>query len=161
MQFEGLAALQHQFAGERLVLDRKFEFIGLDRPGALRADTRLDQFALVGLENEPLVNDIVQLPALHPLAEDEVEAEIEEHGQPDGYQNGDDAPIFFHNFSVRPHTAAILYKDSKKHGGSKTGSHAVRQDVPAIKSVVTTPKVVKSTAIPKPKARRAAERPGD
>ena len=97
MQFEGLAALQHQLAGERLVFDRKFEFVGLDRSGALRADTRLDQLAFVGFENEPLINDIVQLPALHPLAEDEVETEIEEQGQPDGDQDRDDAPIFFHN----------------------------------------------------------------
>ena len=101
VQFDRAAALQHQPPGQLRVAHRKFEFVGLDRPGRLRADARLDELAFVGFENHAFVNDIIQFAALHALAEDEVEAEVDEQregGEDDGRR---DDPEFFHGFAVR------------------------------------------------------------
>ena len=43
----------------------------------------LDQLAFVGFEDEPFIDDIVQLSAFDALAEDEEEADVEECGQGD------------------------------------------------------------------------------
>ena len=51
VQFARAAALQHQPPGKLRVAHRKFEFVGLDRPGRLRADARLDELSFVGFEN--------------------------------------------------------------------------------------------------------------
>lgn len=81
MEFDVFAAQQHQLAGERFVFDGKFEFVGLDRTGRFGPYAGLDQLAFVGFEDEPFIDDIVQLSAFDALAEDEEEADVEECGQ--------------------------------------------------------------------------------
>lgn len=83
MEFDAFAAQQHQLAGERFVFDGKFEFVGLDRTGRFGPYAGLDQLAFVGFEDEPFIDDIVQLSAFDALAEDEEEADVEECGQGD------------------------------------------------------------------------------
>lgn len=60
-----------------------FEFVGLDRTGRFGPYAGLDQLAFVGFEDEPFIDDIVQLSAFDALAEDEEEADVEECGQGD------------------------------------------------------------------------------
>ena len=83
VEFDVFAAQQHQLAGERFVFDGKFEFVGLDRTGRFGPYAGLDQLAFVGFEDEPFIDDIVQLSAFDALAEDEEEADVEECGQGD------------------------------------------------------------------------------
>ena len=83
VEFDVFAAQQHQLAGERFVFDGKFEFVGLDRTGRFGPYAGLDQLAFVGFEDEPFLDDIVQLSAFDALAEDEEEADVEECGQGD------------------------------------------------------------------------------
>ena len=98
MELDGLAALhQHQVASQLGVLDREFELVGLHRAGGFRTQARLDEFALVGLEEDALVDDVVQLSALDPFAEYEVETQIEEDGQCDDGQQNEYASEFFHD----------------------------------------------------------------
>ena len=62
-----------------LALHRELKLIGLDRSaGVARVVSRLDHLALVGLEDEALAYNIVQLATLDTLAKDEVEAVIKE-----------------------------------------------------------------------------------
>ena len=49
----------------------------------VRTYAGLDQLAFVGFEDEPFIDDIVQLSAFDALAEDEEEADVEECGQGD------------------------------------------------------------------------------
>lgn len=69
VEFDVFAAQQHQLAGERFVFDGKFEFVGLDRTGRFGPYAGLDQLAFVGFEDEPFIDDIVQLSAFDALAE--------------------------------------------------------------------------------------------
>lgn len=69
--------------GRALRFRRKFEFVGLDRTGRFGPYAGLDQLAFVGFEDEPFIDDIVQLSAFDALAEDEEEADVEECGQGD------------------------------------------------------------------------------
>ena len=55
----------------------------LDRTGRFGPYAGLDQLAFVGFEDEPFIDDIVQLSAFDALAEDEEEADVEECGQGD------------------------------------------------------------------------------
>lgn len=96
VQFYRLAALQHQFLGDAFVVNRELEFVGLDRAGCAGADSRLYQFALVGLEQHSFVDDIVQFAALYSFAEYEVEFEIYEYGQRHYDYCGQYSPHSFH-----------------------------------------------------------------
>ena len=80
VEFDVFAAQQHQLAGERFVFDGKFEFVGLDRTGRFGPYAGLDQLAFVGFEDEPFIDDIVQLSAFDALAEDEDLVEFEPRG---------------------------------------------------------------------------------
>ena len=94
--------MEHQFPRKRRVFDRELEFVGLDRSRLLGADAGLDEFAFVRLEKDSLVDDIVQLTALDPFAEDEEEAEIEEYGQCDDGQYRQKSQMFFHSSDRSP-----------------------------------------------------------
>ncbi len=95
VQFDHLAALQHQFAGEFGIIDRELELVRLNRAGSLGAYARLYQLALVSLEYHALVNDVIQFSALDAFAEDEVESEIYEHRNSHDEQRGDQSSEFF------------------------------------------------------------------
>ena len=96
MQLDGLATLQHQFLGQLGVLNRELELVALDRSGSLRTDTGLDQLTLIGLENQALADHIVQFAALHALAKDEVEAEIEEYQEAHNNDEAQESTKLFH-----------------------------------------------------------------
>ena len=83
VEFDVFAAQQHQLAGERFVFDGKFEFVGLDRTGRFWTVCRIGSACLRRFEDEPFIDDIVQLSAFDALAEDEEEADVEECGQGD------------------------------------------------------------------------------
>ena len=97
VEFDALAAAEHQRVGHGLAHDGEVELVGLqvaaDRAAACALEARLDQAALIGLPDPSLVDDLVEFAGLDALAEDEVELEIHEYGgrhQQDGHGPGDD-----------------------------------------------------------------------
>ena len=84
MQLDVLPAAPHEFVRYLLVGYREIEDIGLDGGcasclGDGTLETGLDEPALVSLPDVSLVGELVELSSLYPVAEHEVEFEIDEH----------------------------------------------------------------------------------
>lgn len=79
MKVEILAGERHHLFGKLLIFNRKFKLIRSDGAGSLALEAVLNEFTLVSLENNTLVNHIVERATLNPFAKNEIKAEVNKY----------------------------------------------------------------------------------
>src|ERR1700677_2774582 len=97
MQLHLFASGQLQLYGHLLVLDRKRKLVGLKGIRSFGLKSRLDQLALIGLEDIPLPHHVIQRSGFYAITKIPVIPIVEKETQHQDHRGQENGKEFFHS----------------------------------------------------------------